>query len=230
MAIAFGQKKNRTLRALNFIGHDLTRETTAQTTQTFTLPSGWQPGDIAIISGWWDSPVTISTPAGWTMIGNNEDGSEYPEGRTCYRILQSGDSSTVSMVCDTADYCSGVLLVFRANTPVTSVTSTGFAYADGPSALNTTLSQSGTVSSTTTHLNLYFLTGRQQDTYIQNPTPTFVTGGWTYFDGEGVVLPDYMDYAYKVRYSGESLAGEQITTNDTGRQGHHIIYLTLSGA
>lgn len=229
MSMKFGTTSN--LRSIRKIGSDMEREGTAQTTMTFTFPTGWQAGDLAIISAWWDSSITISTPTGWTSIVTNEDGSEYPEGETFYRILQSGDSGSVSVVSSLADYYSGVIHIFRGNVPISSVTIGNTAFADGPSALNSTIAADSpaTVAANTVRLKLYFLTGRQQTTYIQNPIPTFTPNNWTeYFDGEAKNTLDHMDWSYKILLPGTVDASNQVTTNDTGRQGHHLASLTLS--
>lgn len=58
-----------------------------------SLPSGWVPGDLAVVFAHRDGSTTApSLPTGWTNIING--GSNTNSARAGYRILQSGDTST----------------------------------------------------------------------------------------------------------------------------------------
>lgn len=235
MATNYGDLKNRIVADVSYQGHAYARNTAASTSMTFTLPP-WKPGMLAVVSAFWDTETVVTTPTGWTNIVNNEDGTEYPEGRTMYRILQSGDSDTLVVSGSTSTYNAGVLVLYSTNSPITTVTIGNTAWSDGPSALNSTRTADTptTVASGTVRLLHYALTGRIQPTYIQNPTPTFAQSGWTRIEGDtqgslnSTDGPDNMDFAYKILRAGVTDVSEQITTNDTGRQAHHIMGLTLS--
>ena len=234
MATVYGDLKNRTLAATSLQNYVYDRSTTNTTTISFTLPPFVPGKTLAIATGFWDSSRTITTPSGWTLAVTNEDASEYPEGETVFRILQSGDTS-VSLVADTADQTAGVLTLWSFNDTISSVSVGNTAWSDGPSSLNSTMAADSpaTVASGTVRLCYYVLTGRIQTTYIQNPTPTFVAGGWTHIDGDplGVndtINIDNMDFAYKILNAGDTDVSEQITTNDTGRQAHHLMRFTVS--
>lgn len=234
MAINYGDIKNRTLAATSLQHYVYDRSTTDTTTISFTLPP-FAPGrTLAIASGFWDSSRTITTPSGWTLAVSNEDATEYPEGQTVYRILQSGDTS-VSLVADVVDQTAGVLTLWSFNDTISSVSVGNTAWSDGPSALDSTMAADSptTVASGSVRLCYYVLTGRILTTYIQNPTPTFVAGGWTHIDGDplGVndtINIDNMDFAYKILKAGDTDVSERITTNDTGRQAHHLMRFTVS--
>ena len=235
MATNYGEFTGRDVAALSLQGYVYSRLTTNNTTHSFTLPPFVAGRTLAILSAFWDSSRTITTPTGWTLAVTNEDGSEYPEGETCYRILQAGDTS-VSIVADTADQGAGVLTLWSCNDTISTVTLGNTAFGDGPNALDNTIAADSpaTVASGSVRLKYYALTGRQQTDYIQNPAPTFVAGGWTRVEGDdqGSVNstegPDNMDFAYKFLQPGATDVSEQITTNDTGRQAHHLMSLTIS--
>jgi len=235
MGLNYGNLKNRVLADISFQGYVYSRNTVNSTSLDFTLPD-FKPGTLAIVTGFWDRDNTINTPSGWTSIVSNEDGTEYPEGETFYRILQSSDSS-VSITSTIADASTGVLTLWRTNDTISNVAIGNTAWADGPSSLNDTIAADSpaTVASGTVRLKYYVLTGRILDTYIQNPAPNFVAGGWTKIEGDSILGtindttgPDNMDFAYKILRAGDTDVSEQITTTDTGRQAHHLMSLTIS--
>lgn len=58
-----------------------------------SLPSGWQPGDLAIVFAHRDGSNTSPTlPSGWTGIQTG--GANTNSARSGYRVLQSGDTSS----------------------------------------------------------------------------------------------------------------------------------------
>jgi hypothetical protein len=220
------------LTALDFYDESYSRSTSNTTDAAFTLPSGWQEGDLAVVSAFWDGEVTqdeITAPAGWTEIVNNTDGTEYPEGASFYKVLESGDTG-VTLTSTRSDTYAGAMMVFNPTGSITTVTVGNTDYADGPSALSSSIAADSptTVATGTIRLKGYFLTGRPLGSSIQNPVPTFTQSGWTWVDGEGIPnATDSMDYAYKILSAGTTDVTEAVSTTDAGRQAHHIFSLTL---
>jgi hypothetical protein len=204
------------------------RNTTNSVDLVFTLPANWREGDLAIASGFWDNGSLSSvTMTGWTEIVNNVDGTEYPEGSSFYRILQSGDSSTQTMTCNSTDTSAGVMMVFRLNRSISSISIGNTNYSDGASALNSSISADSptVVADNTIRLKGYALTGRPLAASIQDSVPSFTQSGWIWTNGDAV---DYIDCAYKILNIGTTDVSEQVTTTDAGRQAHHLFSLTIS--
>ncbi len=213
------------LATLTYVNSTKVSNFTNSSSIDFTLPTGWQTGDLAIAVGFWDSDNGPFAMSGWTEIVNNEDGTEYPEGKSFYRILQSGDGTQTITTSGTADTCAGALVVFRPDAPISSVSVGNTAYEDGLYALDQSIAAESptTVPSGEVRLKGMFLTGRIT-TVIQNPVPTFVAGGWTWSDGGTTEI----DYAYKILEAADTDASEQITVTDTGRQALHLFNLTVT--
>lgn len=199
------------------------RSTANTTVKTFTPPAGAQAGDLLILTTFTDRSDTLSSaPSGWTLIGNNTSGTEYPEGYSYYQIYD-GSTSSWTATWTTADTSAGIVVAFRPDNPITTVTTEQFQQADGPSALSDTISSVATTNAPGGRIYMYFLTGRPTSA-IQDPTPTFSPNtGWTHVDGEPLNgSADYMDYAYKLASAGEAFVSTTISTNDTGRQAQHF--------
>lgn len=186
----------------------------------------WQPGDLCLASGFWDNgSVSTVSSSGFTAIVDNVGGTEYPEGGSFYRILQSGDSNTVRISNNTSDNAGGAVQIFRPDVPITTVTVGNTAVDDGPSALSSTIAAESPTTVPTGEIRLkgYFLCGRITGSSYQNPTPTFPSG-WTWSNGG----TSGMDMGYKILSPGDTDASNTVTTDDTGRQGHHLFNLTLT--
>jgi len=205
------------------IGASYERSTTNTTTKTFTVPSGAQAGDLLILTSFVDngSSTITSPPSGWTAIGNNTGATEYPEGYSYYQIYNGTDTSW-SLTWNTADTSAGIVVAFRPDNTITTVTTEQFQESDGPSALSDTISSVTDTNAPGGRIYMYFLTGRPTST-IQNPTPTFSPStGWTHVDGDPLDAADYMDYAYKLAAAGDAFLSTTISTTDAGRQGQHF--------
>lgn len=198
------------------------RSTANSSTKTFTVPAGAQAGDLLILTSFVDrSDVVSSPPSGWTEIGNNAGGSEYPEGYSYYQIYNGTDTSW-SLTWVGADTSAGIVVAFRPDNPITTVTTEQFQETDGVSGLSDTISTVTDDPAVGGRIYMYFLTGRPVST-IQNPIPTFTPStGWTHVDGEPLLSSDQMDYAYKLASAGDSFVSTTISTTDAGRQGQHF--------
>lgn len=200
------------------------RSTNNTATKSFTPPAGAQSGDLLILASFVDrGSATITTPpSGWTEIGNNASGSEYPEGYSYFQIYNGTDSSWTA-TWDHADTSAGVVVAFRPDNPITTVTTEQFQESDGPSSLSDTISSVASTNAPGGRIYMYFLLGRPMTTVIQNPTPSFSpSSGWTHVDGDPLFAQDYMDYAYKLDAAGDAFVSTTISTNDAGRQGQHF--------
>jgi len=225
--VAVGQE----LSELAFQADAYSRLTANGTDFDFTIPASAQVGDIAFVAAFTDGDASSATLTGWNAIVDNLGGSEYPEGASFYKILESGDpGSTITIVIDRSDQGAGAMMVFRPDATISSVTIGNTASSDGPSSLNDTISADSPtiVASNSVRFKGYFLTGRPRAT-IQNPTPSFTAGGWTHVDGDNLIAEDHMDYAYKILTPGTTDVSEQVTTDDTGRQAQHLFSVTLNG-
>ena len=200
------------------------RSTSNSTTKTFTVPAGAQSGDLLILASFVDiGSATITTPpSGWTEIGNNTSGSEYPEGYSYYQIYNGTDSSWTA-TWSAADTSAGVVVAFRPDNPITTVTTEQFKESDGPSTLSDTISSVSSTNAPGGRIYMYFLTGRMLTSYIQNPTPSFSpSSGWTHVNGDHLFAQDYMEYAYNLASAGDAFVSTTISTDDQGRQGQHF--------
>ena len=220
------------------VGASYERSTTNTSTKTFTVPAGAQAGDLLIATSFMDGDrnipndasqlggaegeYTISDPlTGWARIDANTSGTEYPEGVSWYRVWD-GVTSSWTVSWNTADTSAGVMVAFRPDNPITSLSHEQFQESDGPSALSDTISSVTDTNAPGGRIYMYFLTGRPIST-IQNPTPTFSPStGWTHVDGEPLATEDYMDYAYKLASAGDAFVSTTISTTDAGRQGQHF--------
>ena len=199
------------------------RSTTNTTVKTFTPPAGAQAGDLLFLTTWIDqgSRVVTTPPSGWTEIGNNTSGTEYPEGYSYYQIYD-GSTSSWTLQWDANDTSAGIVVAFRPDNPITTVTTEQFQESDGASSLSDTISTVTDDPAVGGRIYMYFLTGRMTAT-IQNPTPTFSPStGWTHVDGEPLATEDQMDYAYKLASAGDAFVSTTITASDAGRQGQHF--------
>jgi hypothetical protein len=216
--------------AFTHVAASYERSTTNTSEKTFTPPVGAQAGDLLFLTTWIDDGYRVVTtpPSGWTEIGNNTSGSEYPEGYSYYQIYD-GSTSSWTLQWNGSDTSAGIVVAFRPDNPITTVTTEQFQEDDGsdPSGLSNTISSVTDTNAPGGRIYMYFLTGRPtrasgQDV-IQNPTPTFSPStGWTHVDGDPLATEDYMDYAYKLASAGDAFVSTTITTTDTGRQGQHF--------
>ena len=208
------------------VGASYERSTSGTTTKTFTKPSGAQAGDLLILTSFIDngSRTISSPPSGWTQIGQSSS-TEYPEGYSYYQIYNGTDTSW-NLTWNVGYSSAGIVVAFRPDNPITTVTSEQFQDDDGPSSLSNTISSVADTNAPGGRIYMYFLTGRPLSSYIQDPTPTFSpSSGWTHVDGDPLFSTDYMDYAYKFASAGEAFVSTTITTNDAGRQGQHFFIL-----
>lgn len=125
---------------------------TPATTQTVTLPAGWQAGDFCLIGGEQNvaSVPSFTTPAGWTHV---DDGSNSASFAYCWywRVLQAGDANPVltSSVSGAWDWNSAAVysaasgtLSFDAAAATVTVTTLGSTVTPGAA----TASQAGDAS------------------------------------------------------------------------------------
>jgi hypothetical protein len=204
------------------IGASYQRNTTNQSTRTFTPPAGAVAGDLLILTSFTDDDDIITgAPSGWTLIGDNDGLVEYPAGGS-YFIIYDGTTSSWTVTWDVADTGAGIVVAFRPDNPITTVTTEQFQSDEGPSSLSNSITTVADDPAVGGRIYMYFLTGRPIST-IQNPTPTFTPStGWTHVDGEPLAAEDYMDYAYKLASAGDAFVSTTISTNDTGRQAQHF--------
>lgn len=198
------------------------RNTTNETTRTFTPPAGAIAGDLLILTSFTDDDDEITgAPAGWTLIGDNDDLTEFPAGGSYY-IIYDGTTSSWTVTWDVADAGAGIVVAFRPDSPITTVTTEQFQSSEGSSSLSDSITTVADDPAVGGRIYMYFLTGRIT-AGIQDPTPTFTPStGWTHVDGEPLESFDQMDYAYKLAAAGDAFVSTTISTNDVGRQGHHF--------
>jgi len=227
--------------AFTHVAASYERSTGNTTTKTFTVPAGAQAGDLLVATSFMDRSTYINSDAnqlggaqgeydgsdplsGWAFVGSNTSGSEYPEGITWFRVWD-GVTSSFTVTWNNADTSAGIMVAFRPDKPITTVTTEGFQESDGPSALSDTISSVTDTNAPGGRIYMYFLTGRPTGS-IQNPTPTFTPStGWTHVDGEPLSSTDQMDYAYKLASAGDAFVSTTASTNDAGRQGQHFFII-----
>ncbi len=102
---------------VEFVG----RTVGTQAATTITLPAGWQPGDLAIVMIMRNATtITPSAPAGYTGWAQATGGSSTSQviSRLAYKILQAGDSSTISTG---TSYRAALVMVYRHAAPGVAV-------------------------------------------------------------------------------------------------------------
>jgi hypothetical protein len=206
------------------VGHSYERSTTNTSTKTFTPPSGAQAGDLLILATFIDRNAEItSVPSGWTEIGNTAiaTGDNFPEGYSYYHIYNGTDSSW-TFTWDAADTSAGIVVAFRPDSTITTVTIPAFEGSYSSGTLSDTISTVTDDPAVGGRIYMYFLTGRPTATLVQDPAPTFTpSSGWTHVDGD-LPAPDNMDYAYKLAAAGDAFVSTTITTTDGGQQTQHF--------
>lgn len=241
--ILAGYSAAAAVTSLTHVAASYERSTTSSATKTFTVPSGAQAGDLLIATSFVDhdrhitdasnqlggaqSEYTNDPLTGWAFLGANTSGTEYPEGVSWYRVWD-GTTSTFTVTWSGSDTSAGVMVAFRPNASITSLTVKSFQHSDGPASLSNTISGVTPTAAPGARLYGYFLTGRPMGSSIQDPTPTFSPStGWTHVDGEPLSTNDHMDYAYKLDEAGDSFVNTTVSTNDTGRQGQHFFVIDV---
>jgi len=209
--------------AFTHVAASYQRNTANATTRTFTPPAGAIAGDLLILTSFTDDDDVITgAPAGWTLIGDNDGLVEYPAGGSYY-IIYDGTTSSWTVTWDVADMGSGIVVAFRPDSPITTVTTEQFQSSEGISALSDSITTVADDPAVGGRIYMYFLTGRPTSGAIQDPTPSFSpSAGWTHVDGEPLSSTDQMDYAYKLASAGDAFVSTTISTTDTGRQGQHF--------
>ena len=209
--------------AFTHVAASYQRNTTDAATRTFTPPAGAIAGDLLILTSFTDDDDVITgAPAGWTLIGDNDGLVEYPAGGSYY-IIYDGTTSSWTVTWDVADMGSGIVVAFRPDSPITTVTTEQFQSSEGISALSDSITTVADDPAVGGRIYMYFLTGRQSASAIQDPTPSFSpSAGWTHVDGEPLSSTDQMDYAYKLASASDAFVSTTISTTDTGRQGQHF--------
>ncbi len=212
--------------AFTHVAASYQRNTTSQAVRTFTPPSGAIAGDLLILTSFTDDDDVITgAPAGWTLIGDNDNLAEYPAGGSYY-IIYDGTTSSWTLTWDVADTGAGIVVAFRPDSPITTVTTEQFQSSEGPSALSNSITSVADDPAVGGRIYMYFLTGRPVNSSIQNPAPSFTPStGWTHVDGEPLASEDYMDYAYKLASAGDAFVSTTITATDEGRQGQHFFII-----
>lgn len=202
--------------------------------KTFSAPSSAQAGDLLILTTFIDGNYEIETPpSGWTEIGNTTDDSDgytsFPGGHSYYQIYNGSDTEW-TVTWNGSDTSAGIVVAFRPDNPITTVTIEQFQGSYSASPLSDTISSVTDDPAVGGRIYMYFLTGRPTATFIQNPVPSFIDPasgspitGWTHVDGDGALDgDDYMDYAYKLAAAGDAFVSTTITTNDGGQQSQHF--------
>ena len=229
--------------AFTHVGASYERSTSNSSTKTFTVPAGAQAGDLLVATSFMDRSTDISTNTnqlggaqgeytsdpltGWAFVGSNTAGSEYPEGVTWYRVWD-GVTTSWTVTWSGSDTSAGVMVAFRPDNPITTLSYGGFRESDGPSGLSDTISSTVPTIAAGGRIYMYFLTGRPLS-YIQNPTPTFnPSAGWTHVDGEPLSSSDHMDYAYKLASAGDAFVSTTVSSSDAGRQGQHFFLVNAT--
>jgi len=211
------------------VGASYERSKTNSDDKTFTPPSNALPGDLLILTTFIDNNYEITTPpSGWTEIGNTTVGDAYtsfPGGNSYYQIYNGSDTEWTALWSD-EDTSAGIVVAFRPDNPITTVTIEQFQGSYNVSPLSDTISADDVDPAVGGRIYMYFLTGRPTATFIQNPAPTFTpSSGWTHVDGDlsatGLTV-DNMDYAYKLAAAGDSFVSTTITTTDGGQQSQHF--------
>lgn len=238
--ISVGHVMSNPVTSFTHVGASYERTTGSTTTKTFNVPAGAQSGDLLIATSFMDRSTFIPNDAsqlggaqgeynnpsdpltGWSFVGSNTSGTEYPEGVTWFRVWD-GVTSSWTVTWNDADHSAGIMVAFRPDNPITSLSSANFQESDGPSALSDSITTTSPTNAAGGRIYMYFLTGRPGSGGIQNPTPSFSpSAGWTHVDGDPLSGDDYMDYAYKLAAAGDAFVSTTISTTDAGRQGQHF--------
>jgi predicted ribosomally synthesized peptide with SipW-like signal peptide len=100
------------------------------------LPSGWQPGDLAIAMAWNASSNIRAIDSGFTAIGSQQMTSNYVRSLTAYKVLASGDTQVAMSTTGTAAVWQGVQVLIYRHAAVASsggiyLYTYGFAYNTG---------------------------------------------------------------------------------------------------
>ncbi len=129
----------------------VTYNTTDQSSQTVTLPSGTVAGDLAVAVITWNTSQTgriSSAPTGWSTVAQNviSQNGNYEGASVYYRVIQSGDSSW-NFTMNGSVYMQVVLQSFsgiNTSSPIdnTGTTSTSSA-SDTITANSVTVNNSG---------------------------------------------------------------------------------------
>lgn len=210
------------LSSLTFLDSDENSATSGDTASA-TVPLSAQEGDIAIFSFAFDNGgrTLTSGPSGWTFVGDNFDGAEYPEGASYVKVLTSGDAgSTVSATISSTLYdWTAFVSVYRPDIPAVSVVAKSFVSEDGPAALGPLTITSSDDSGSA--LIVYgWAAGRpvnQNPTETMSPAPdAYVTGG----SSNG-------DIAYKLYSTSDTAVNHTWSTTDAGRQVAHAFYVVV---
>lgn len=206
------------LSTVSFVAVSGNATTTSSSSATATISASAAVGDIAIAAYSIDaSSYTLSTPTGWTLIGNG-DTSEFPRMYVFAKILEAGDSgSTLSSTISTAEGFSAIIAVFRPDTAITSFTGRNFTNTKGPASLSDTLSSTGATPLT---VAFAFLTGKP----AQSPTLTF-SGSYIQTDSTG---GGTRSVGYIVYENGSTPTNHSVSSDDRGRQSLSAFYLDLA--
>jgi hypothetical protein len=79
------------------------------------LPSGWQPGDLAIVAGHINNASSFGSPLGWSKVREALRNSGVLDSCVLYfRVLQAGDVAPVITSTPAAGWQAWVCAVFRA--------------------------------------------------------------------------------------------------------------------
>jgi len=180
-------------------------------TSSVTIPATSRAGDVAVLfdEGRGASAPSLVTPSGWTNLVNTTAGSARMA--VFYKILASGEPNTSITGMDGSFGESKLLLVFRPNTPVTTVTpSTFLSEITSGNPASQSAAASGQIAP------VIVLGGASdQDT----GAPTFTTASPA-FDGEVTQAGSGADYAFRMGYkiynAASAPASHTIDIGDNG--------------
>lgn len=203
------------LKTLTYISSSDIFTTTTGQTQTLTYPSGTQEGDLLVLFRMYEASVTTtapSIPANFTSI-SSLGSSGLISAITAYRIVGSAEND-ISLTTNAQTNSMSMLLAFRPNFVISSVTST----TETNTLSASTISASLTNGSTTSNPYLAFIHAVGSGTTPQtfNPSPT--TLGMTEIDhSENSAISRSLTVLYRRFNQGDSLAGTLSTTiSDAG--------------
>lgn len=253
---SFGIPKPLPGLIVSFRGHILGRENNIDNPSGTTIlrldSSGGPSGtsvvnnkDFIILTGFWDNTTTATITASVggtaaTEIIENHSSGEYPEGASFYfksdsNYSISSGSTKITATSDYARWPTGVALIFNTNGADYTISVGNAIESDGPAAMNGTLKAEAvsTVPANTYRIKTYFGTGRPFGYELQDLNVTYPSGDWTTnsFDGDGANGGyDDMNYSYIILGPGDIDSDFTFTTNDAGRQAHHIMSIDLTKA
>jgi len=204
------------LKTLTYINSSDIYTTAVGQTQTLTYPSGTQEGDLLVLFRMYDSSLTApqpTIPAAFTSIMSNTT-SGLISARTAYRVVGSGVETGVSLTTDANMNSMSMLLAFRPNFAITSVTPTTETNTLSGNAVSISLTNGSTTSNP--YLAFIHAVGSGTTPHTFSPLPT--TLGMTEIDhSQNTSISRSLTVLYRRLNQGDTLPGTlSTTTSDAG--------------